>query len=85
MDDFTGRAADLIWVSELVYAESAPGVGLVGLITGSGGVITEAGNHPGVAALVYITAFAPDTRESVSSLIADPPPGAPVPPILPPV
>jgi hypothetical protein len=58
---------------------------LVGLITGSGGVITEAGNHPGVAALVYITAFAPDTRESVSSLIADPPPGAPVPPILPPV
>ena len=34
---------------------------------------------------VYVTAFAPDTGESVSSLIADPPPGAPVPPILPPV
>jgi pimeloyl-ACP methyl ester carboxylesterase len=50
-----------------------------------GVVITEAGNHPGVAALVYIAAFAPDTGESVSSLIADPPPGAPVPPILPPV
>jgi pimeloyl-ACP methyl ester carboxylesterase len=50
-----------------------------------GAVITEAGNHPGVAALVYVTAFAPDTGESVSSLIADPPPGAPVPPILPPV
>ena len=50
-----------------------------------GVVITEAGNHPGVAALVYITAFAPDKGESVSSLIADPPPGAPVPPILPPV
>ena len=50
-----------------------------------GVVITEAGNHPSVAALVYITAFAPDTGESVSSLIADPPPGAPVPPILPPV
>ena len=32
-----------------------------------------------------IAAFAPDTGESVSSLIADPPPGAPVPPILPPV
>ena len=50
-----------------------------------GAVITEAGNHPNVAALVYITAFAPDTGESVGSLIADPPPGAPVPPILPPV
>src|SRR5580693_5041884 len=50
-----------------------------------GVVITEAGNHPNAAALAYITAFAPDTGESVSSLIADPPPGAPVPPILPPV
>ncbi len=50
-----------------------------------GAVITEAGNHPHVAALAYITAFAPDTGESVSSMIADPPPGTPVPPILPPV
>ena len=49
-----------------------------------GAVITEAGTHPKVAALVYITAFAPDAGESVSSLIKDPPPGAPVPPILPP-
>jgi pimeloyl-ACP methyl ester carboxylesterase len=49
-----------------------------------GVVVTEAGNHPKVAALVYIAAFAPDTGESVSSLIKDPPPGAPVPPILPP-
>ncbi|MCM2423869.1 alpha/beta hydrolase [Streptomyces sp. RKAG293] len=49
-----------------------------------GVVITEAGNHPNVAALAYIAAFAPDKGESVSSLIADPPPGAPVPPILPP-
>jgi pimeloyl-ACP methyl ester carboxylesterase len=49
-----------------------------------GAVITEAGNHEKVAGLVYITAFAPDKGESVSTLIADPPPGAPVPPILPP-
>ena len=49
-----------------------------------GVVITEAGNHPKVVALVYIAAFAPDTGESVASLIKDPPPGAPVPPILPP-
>lgn len=49
-----------------------------------GAVITEAGTHPKVAALVYITAFAPDKGESVGSLIKDPPPGAPVPPILPP-
>jgi pimeloyl-ACP methyl ester carboxylesterase len=50
-----------------------------------GAVITEAGNHPNVAGLVYVTAFAPDTGESVSSLIAGAPPGAPAPPILPPV
>jgi pimeloyl-ACP methyl ester carboxylesterase len=49
-----------------------------------GVVITEAGNDPKVAALVYVTAFAPDTGESVQTLIANPPPGAPVPPILPP-
>jgi pimeloyl-ACP methyl ester carboxylesterase len=49
-----------------------------------GVVITEAGTHPRVSDLVYITAFAPDQGESVSSLIANPPPGAPVPPILPP-
>jgi pimeloyl-ACP methyl ester carboxylesterase len=50
-----------------------------------GAVITEAGNHPKVAGLVYITAFALDAGESVGKLIADPAPGAPVPPILPPV
>src|SRR5437899_884267 len=49
-----------------------------------GAVITEAGNDPKVAGLVYITAFAPDKGESVARLIKDPPPGAPVPPILPP-
>ncbi|MEU5786322.1 alpha/beta hydrolase [Micromonospora purpureochromogenes] len=49
-----------------------------------GVVVSEAGNHPNVAALVYIAAFAPDKGESVQTLIANPPPGAPVPPILPP-
>jgi len=49
-----------------------------------GVVITEAGNDPKVAGLVYIAAFAPDKGESVSALIKNPPPGAPVPPILPP-
>lgn len=50
-----------------------------------GGVVTtEAGNDPRVAGLVYVAAFAPDKGESVNTLIADPPPGAPVPPILPP-
>jgi pimeloyl-ACP methyl ester carboxylesterase len=47
-----------------------------------GAVITEAGNDPKVARLVYITAFAPDKGESVATLIQNPPPGAPVPPIL---
>ena len=50
-----------------------------------GAVITEAGNDPKVAGLVYVAAFALDKGESVSALIKDPPPGAPVPPILPPV
>ena len=49
-----------------------------------GVVVTEAGSDPKVAGLVYIAAFAPDRGESVSSLIQNPPPGAPVPPILPP-
>ncbi|MFE4632188.1 alpha/beta fold hydrolase [Streptomyces sp. NPDC056773] len=64
--------------------DKMPGpVTLVGHSYG-GVVITEAGSHPKVASLVYIAAFAPDKDESVSTLIADPPPGAPVPPILPP-
>jgi len=50
-----------------------------------GVVITEAGRHERVAGLVYIAAFAPDSGESVNALIADSPPDAPVPPILPPV
>src|SRR6476661_6942302 len=64
--------------------DSQPGpVILVGHSYG-GVVITEAGTYPNVAGLVYITAFAPDKGESVNTLIANPPPGAPVPPILPP-
>ena len=64
--------------------DSQPGpVILVGHSYG-GVVITEAGTHPNVAGLVYITAFAPDKGESVNTLIANPPRGAPVPPILPP-
>ena len=64
--------------------DSQPGpVILVGHSYG-GVVITEAGTDSKVAGLVYITAFAPDKGESVNSLIANPPPGAPVPPILPP-
>lgn len=34
-----------------------------------GAVITEAGNHPNVAALVYIAAFQPDNGESVLQLL----------------
>jgi len=49
-----------------------------------GVVVTESGTHDKIAGLVYIAAFAPDAGESVNTLIADPPPGAPVPPILPP-
>ena len=66
----------------VIDAQEGP-VTLVGHSYG-GAVITEAGNHPKVVALVYISAFAPDKGESVNTLIADPAPGAPVPPILPP-
>lgn len=48
-----------------------------------GVVITEAGTDPNVAGLVYIAAFAPDTGESINTLIANPPPGAPVAPLAP--
>lgn len=47
-------------------------------------MITEAGNDPRAAGLVYVAAFAPDRGESVSALIENPPPGAQFPPILPP-
>jgi len=66
-----------------IAAQNGPVI-LVGHSYG-GAVITEAGNDPKVAGLVYIAAFALDKGESVSSLIKDPPPGAPVPPLLPPV
>jgi pimeloyl-ACP methyl ester carboxylesterase len=75
-------ADDVAFTKRVIDAHDGPVV-LVGHSYG-GVVITEAGNHPSVAALVYIAAFAPDTGESVSSLIQNPPPGAPVPPILPP-
>ena len=73
---------DAAAAKRVIDAQGEPVI-LVGHSYG-GAVITEAGNDPNVAALVYIAAFAPDTGESVNTLIADPPPGAPVPPILPP-
>jgi len=66
----------------IIDAQSEPVI-LVGHSYG-GAVITEAGTNPNVMALVYIAGFAPDKGASVNTLIADPPPGAPVPPILPP-
>jgi pimeloyl-ACP methyl ester carboxylesterase len=69
--------------TELVLDQQDGPTLLVGHSYG-GVVITEAGTHNNVAGLVYIAAFAPDHGESVNTLIADPPPGAPVPPILPP-
>lgn len=73
---------DVAATKQILDAQDGPTV-LVGHSYG-GVVVTEAGTHDNVAALAYITAFVPDKGESVNSLIADPPPGAPVPPILPP-
>jgi pimeloyl-ACP methyl ester carboxylesterase len=75
-------AGDVDATRRVVAAQDGPVI-LVGHSYG-GVVITEAGNDPKVAGLVYIAAFAPDKGESVSSLIKDPPPGASIPPILPP-
>jgi pimeloyl-ACP methyl ester carboxylesterase len=79
----TTSLADDVAATRLVIAQAQGPVVLVGHSYG-GVVITEAGNDPKVAKLVYIAAFAPDKGESVASLIKDPMPGAPVPPILPP-
>jgi pimeloyl-ACP methyl ester carboxylesterase len=75
-------AGDVAVTKRVLAAQDGPAI-LVGHSYG-GAVITQAGNDPKVAGLVYITAFAPDKGESVASLIKNPPPGAPVPPILPP-
>jgi pimeloyl-ACP methyl ester carboxylesterase len=78
----TSLADDVAVTKRALAALDGPAV-LVGHSYG-GVVVTEAGNDPHVAALVYVAAFAPDAGESVATLIKDPPPGAPVPPILPP-
>ena len=75
-------AGDVAATRQIIAQADGPVV-LVGHSYG-GVVLTEAGNDPKVSKLVYITAFAPDEGESVASLIKDPLPGAPVPPILPP-
>ena len=78
----TSLAADVA-ATKSAIASAKGDVILVGHSYG-GVVISEAGNDPKVKGLAYIAAFAPDKGESVSSIIANPPPGAPVPPILPP-
>src|SRR5436305_11100772 len=72
---------DVAVTKRTLAAQDGPAI-LVGHSYG-GAVITEAGNDPKVVGLVYITAFAPDKGESVAALIQNPPPGAPVPRILP--
>ncbi len=75
---------DDVTVTKRAIAAATSDVVLVGHSYG-GVVISEAGTDPKVKSLVYIAAFAPDAGESVSSLIANPVPGAAAPPILPPV
>jgi pimeloyl-ACP methyl ester carboxylesterase len=79
----TNSLADDVAVTRRAIAAADGQVILVGHSYG-GVVVSEAGTDPKVAGVVYIAAFAPDKGESVSSLIANPAPGAPVPPILPP-
>ena len=79
----TSLADDVAATKRAIASQNGPVI-LVGHSYG-GAVITEAGTDPKVVGLVYVAAFAPDRGESVSTLIKDPVPGAPVPPILPPV
>ena len=78
----TSLADDVAFTKRVIAAQ--PGKSLLVGHSYGGVVITEAGTDPNVAGLVYIAAFAPDKGESVASLIKNPAPGAPVPPILPP-
>jgi len=73
---------DVAVTKRVIDGQNGPVI-LVGHSYG-GVVITEAGNDPKVAGLVYVTAFAPDKGESAAALIKSAPPGAPAPPILPP-
>jgi pimeloyl-ACP methyl ester carboxylesterase len=75
-------AGDAAAARLIIGAQDGPVV-LVGHSYG-GAVISEAGTHPNVAALVYICAFAPDAGESVNTLLAGFPQEGPQPPILPP-
>ena len=78
----TSLTDDVAFTKRVIAQQDGPVV-LVGHSYG-GAVISEAGTDPKVERLVYIAAFAPDAGESVQTLIANPAPGAPVPPILPP-
>ena len=79
----TTTLADDVAITKRAIAQQDGPVVLVGHSYG-GVVVSEAGTDPKVQSVVYIAAFAPDQGESVQTLIANPPPGAPVPPILPP-
>lgn len=80
----TTSLADDVAVTRRAIDQLDGPVVLVGHSYG-GVVVSEAGTNEKVKSVVYIAAFAPDKGESVSSLIANPPEGASVPPILPPV
>jgi pimeloyl-ACP methyl ester carboxylesterase len=67
----TALADDVAAVKRAIALQDEPLV-LVGHSYG-GAVITESGNDPKVAALVYVAAFAPDAGESMGSLLASVP------------
>jgi len=71
---------DVAVTNRVLNGQDGPTV-LVGHSYG-GAVISQAGTHENVVALVYIAAFVPDSGESVNTLLADPRLGDPVPPIL---
>ncbi len=63
----TSLEDDVAATDRILDRQDGPAV-LVGHSYG-GAIITEAGNHPKVAALVYVAAFAPDAGEALGALL----------------
>jgi pimeloyl-ACP methyl ester carboxylesterase len=63
----TGLAEDVAAAKLVLDRQSGPTI-LVGHSYG-GAIITEAGNHPNVAGLVYVSAFVPDAGENLLKLL----------------
>ena len=70
----TSLEDDVVATGRILDRQDGPVV-LVGHSYG-GAIITEAGNHSSVAALVYVAAFAPDAGEVLGAMLQNTPPAS---------